>query len=738
MNEQSEARRASLLSLYGVFGGEDDSTVTIRHLLNVLWRRRLPIILAVVAIMAITVAMVQNMQPIYSSTSEILVEPRVNRLAETASILSGLPADFETIQTEIEVLSSRRLHERVVDNLDLTKDAEFNFTLQEPGWRARIRQSIFGKPKPMQPEDIHRATVGALSSRVSIGSQGRSRVITVTAQSKDRQKAAKLANAVVEAYLVSQLEAKFDETERTVGWLNRRLEELREQVRTSERAVENYRQEADLITGRNSLSATEEQMSSLNSQIVMAQARAAEAEARLSNLQGDLEDSGVAAADSSIAEVLNNDLIQRLREQESQLQRQVAVLAQRYGPKHPKMIELRAEIADLRGDVEIEVAKVIASLRGEVEIAKSQERTLMAAQRRLEQGLSNINAREIDLRELEREAEANRALMEAFLGRFKQLAEQEDLQTTDSRVISEAAPPVAPSHPKKRQIMALALIASFGVGLAIAFVLEALDNAFRTPRDLEKASGLPVLSVVPVAKFDPNRPGGSANLIVSEPLSRYAESMRNLLVSMNLSNVDNPPKVIAIASTQPAEGKSTTALALAATAASMGKSVALMDCDLRRPSIHEELKEDRSPGVIDVLAGEKTLAEVTRQQEELGFDFICAGRHVQNALSLIESQRFIQILDELRNDYDLVVVDTPPMLAVADARVLVDRCDSALFAVRWGKTPKATVLDGLKRMEDTAAKVAGAVLTRADYSRLSSYQYGTTYYRDAYKRYYSS
>ncbi|MFN3231031.1 MAG: GumC family protein [Alphaproteobacteria bacterium] len=737
MNEQSEARRASLLSLYGVFGGEGDSTASIRQLLNVLWRRRLPILLTVIVITGLAFVWVQNLQPVFSSTSEILVEPRVNRLAETASVLSGLPADFETIQTEIEILSSYSLHERVAQTLNLIEDPEFNRRLAPPSFKARMFAYFRGPPGTPSDEDVLRGTVGALSGKISISHQGRSRVISVTARSHDRRKAAMLANAVVEAYLVSQLEAKFDETERTVGWLNRRLEELRSQVRQSELAVEAYRKEANLVTGRNSMSAAEQQLSTLSSQIVLAQTRGAESQARLTNLRQVLDEGGE-VSDIAVAEVLNNDLIQRLKEQESQLQRRVAVLGQRYGPRHPQMIQLQAEIADLRGEVELEVAKIIASLRNEVEIAKSRERSLLSAQRDLERNMSNIGGREIELRELEREADANRALLEAFLGRFKQLAEQEDLQTTDSRVISAAMTPIGPSHPKTFRIMIMVLLGSLGAGLGLAFLLESLDNAFRTPGELETASGLPVLSVVPVAKFRAGTPGGSADLVVSEPLSRYAESLRNLLVSMNLSNVDNPPKAIAVASTQPAEGKTTTAMALAATAASMDKRVVLMDCDLRRPSIHEELLQDRSPGIVDVLAQQHPLDDVIRHEDRLGFDFICAGQPVQNALGLIESQRFRQVLNELRDKYDLVVIDTPPMLAVTDARVLVDRCDATLFAVRWGKTPKSTVIDGLKRLEDTAAKVAGAVLTRADYSRLSSYQYGTTYYRDAYKGYYTS
>jgi succinoglycan biosynthesis transport protein ExoP len=736
MNDQSETRRRSLLSLYGMWGGQDQNEVSLRDLLSLFWRRRYVIIGTIFVVMLITLGVLSQMTRLYSSTVMILVEPRVNRVVETTAVLSGLPPDFETIQTEIEVLTSHRLHRDIVKTLDLTKDPEFNVTLQEPGFVANLLGKLRGgEDVALTPNDIERITANSLDGAITVSGSGRSRVIELTAQAESPEKAAKIANAAAEVYLVSQLDAKFEATQRTVTWLNKRLEELKGQVRSSEQAVEQYRQEANLIEGRDAISATAEQLSSLNSQIVTAGTQRAEAEARLANVRAVMNS---ADGSVSVSEVLDNDLIQRLKEQESDIKRNMASLSQRYGPKHPQILQAQVELDDIQQKVRGEVAKIVASLEGEVAVARSREGMLVGTQRRLEGNLSSINQRQIKLRELTREGDADRVLLETFLNRFKELADQQDLQTTDSRVISEAQPPSAPSSPKTMLMLLLALVGSTGLGIGLAVIVERLDSGVHTTRDIENWTGLPVLTIVPEIKSKTASNTSKAMQVVSSPMSRYTESYRNLLVSLNLSNVDNPPKIVAVTSSNPAEGKTVTSMSLAAAAASSGKRVLLIDCDLRRPKVHQELGVSRGPGLVEFLAGEAELETVMRTHDKFKFQYITAGSETQNVLNLIESQKFRTLLTQLKPHFGLIVIDTPPLLAVADAKVLADRCDTVVFAVRWGKTPRNTLVDGLKHLDGSAAPVAGVVMTRADMDRLSSYQYGSAYYGKAYQSYYTS
>ncbi|MBI1180352.1 MAG: polysaccharide biosynthesis tyrosine autokinase [Alphaproteobacteria bacterium] len=733
MNEQSEARRRGLLSLYGLWNERDNHQLTLRDLINVVWRRRWVVLATVVVVTGAAILVISQMTPLYSSTAMILVEPRVNRVADSASVLSDLPVNFETVQTETEVLTSRRLQEKVVKELNLTKDPEFNPTLRDKPIVDKIWDGLFGNGKTLSQDQILQVATNVLASAVSVDMSGRSRVITVTVRAQTATKAARIANALSDAYLVSQLDAKFEATQRTVNWLNKRLAELRGQVRESEQAVEQYRQQAGLIEGRDSSTAAADQLTSLNAQIVLAGTQRAEAEARLKNVKS-LIDS--ADGPSSAAEVLDNDLIQKLKEQESTLRRNLASLSQRYGPKHPQILQAKAELADVEQKLKSEVAKIVASLEGDVAVARSREQSLIDAQHRLEAQLGDINKRQIKLRELTREGDANRELLEAFLNRFKELAEQQDLQTTDSRVISEAQPPIGPSSPRTTMILFLALVGSTGLGMALAFLIEQLDSGVHTTREIENWTGLPVLTVVPEVKS--KSAASRARQVVSAPLSRYSESYRNLLVSLNLSNVDNPPKIVAVTSANPSEGKTVTSLSLAATAVAADKRVLLIDCDLRRPRVHSELGVERGPGLVDFLAGQASLESVIRTDERLGLQFITAGSETQNVLNLIESQKLRTLLTQLKPHFGLIIIDTPPLLAVADAKVLAERVDSLIFAVRWGKTPRATIIDGLKMIEGSGAAVAGIVMTRADLDRLSSYQYGTSYYGKAYKSYYSS
>lgn len=736
MNEQSEARRRSLLSLYGMWGGQDKDEAVFRDLLSLLWRRRWIVAATIVGIIALTVIGLVLTTPKYTSTALILVEPRVNRVADSTSVLSGLPADFETIQTELEVIRSHGLLRKVVRDQSLIKDPEFNSGLKPVWFGKRLLRSLFaGDDPPPMIEDIERGATDALAGGTRASSSGRSRVMSLTVEAESPEKAARLANAVADAYLVSQLDAKFEATQRTSLWLDKRLSELKGQVRASEQAVELYRQEAGLIEGKGSALSSAEQMASLSNQIVLAGSQRAEAEARLGNVRAVMNN---VDGTNSVSEVLGNDLIQRLQGEEATLRRNMAALSQRYGPKHPQILQAQVELADIQQKLKGEVAKIVTSLEGEVAVARSRENSLLGSQRRLEGNMSSENQRSIKLRELTREADANRALLETFLGRFKDLSDQANLQTTDARVISRAQPPSGPSSPNKMLALVLALLTSTALGVILAAVWERLDSGVHTGRDVERWTGLPVLTTVPELKGKAAASASKPMQIVTSPMSRYSESYRNLLVGLNLSNVDNPPKIIAVTSSNPSEGKTVTSISLAATAAAAGKRVLIMDCDLRRPRLHHELGVDRGPGLVDYLAGQAELEAVMRTDERYKFQYITAGGETQNVLNLIESQKLRALLTQMKPHFGLIVVDTPPLLAVADAKVIAERCDSVVFAVRWGKTGRNTLIDGLKHLEGNAAPVAGVVMTRADMDRLSSYQYGTAYYGKAYKSYYSS
>jgi len=736
MNEQSETRRRGMLSLYGMWGGRDQDDAAFRDLLSLLWRRRWVAGATVVVVTILTVVALLLTTPKYTSTALVLIEPRVNRVADSTSVLSNLPNDFETIQTELEVITSHGLLRKVVRELSLTRDPEFNGGLKPVWFGRRLLDALLrGDDRPPTQEELERGATDTLAAVTSATSNGRSRVLSVSVEAESPEKAARLSNAVADAYLVSQLDAKFEATQRTSVWLNKRLTELKEQVRRAEQAVEQYRQEAGLIEGKDSALSSADQMTTLSTQIVLAGTQRAEAEARLTNVRSLMNS---ADGTGSVSEVLGNDLIQRLQEQDGTLRRNMAALSQRYGPKHPQILQAEVELADTQQKLKGEVAKIVASLQGEVAIARSRENSLLGAQRRLEGNMSSQNQRGIKLRELTREADANKALLETFLGRFKELSDEANLQTTDARVISRAQPPSAPSSPRTMLILLLAVLASSGLGIAISVGVERLDSGIHTSRDVERWTGLPVLTVVPELKGKSAVSGSRPMQIVTSPMSRYAESYRNLLVGLNLSNVDNPPKIIAVTSSNPAEGKTVTSISLAATAAAAGKRVLIMDCDLRRPRLHLELGVDRGPGLVDYLAGQVELETVMRSDERYRFQYITAGSETQNVLNLIESQKLRALLTQMKPHFGLIVVDTPPLLAVADAKVIAERCDSVVFAVRWGKTGRNTLIDGLKHLEGNAAPVAGVVMTRADMDRLSSYQYGTAYYGKAYKSYYSS
>ena len=652
-------------------------------------------------------------------------------------------------------MKSRGLAERVVKKLRLFEDPEVNGRLKPPTFRETMSEYLSirnlvpdsvletlslknNEPPPTEEQILARerlALIDNLLARLLISRVGRSRVIQIAVVHADPSQAASIANTYADLYIVEQLEAKFDATRRATEWLNERLAGLRAEVDRTERAVEDFRRNSGLVEGRGETVASQ-QMTELNSQLIVARSARAEATARLRQVERLLRGANGA---ESVAEVLNSPLIQDLRGQEAQIQRRAAELSQEFGEKHPRMINIRAEIADLKDKIASEVRKIVQGLRNEVAVARARETELQRGMASMEERVSEANQGGIRLRALEREAEASRTLYETFLTRFKETREQEDFQRPDARVISRADTPNFPSAPNKRLLLVVAFVLSGCFGLALVALLEALDKGFRSMDQIEQETGVPALGLVPnvggIAKFGKE----PQNLIVEQPRSAFGESIRALHASILLSNVDRPPKTVMLTSSLPNEGKTTISMSLARLVARTGANkVLLIDCDLRRPQIHARLGLKRSPGLIQVLSGEIGLEDALQRDEESGAFVLTSGEAPANPTEILSSDQFARTLEKLNSAFDLVVIDSSPVLAVSDSRVLARSVDKAIFVVRWAETRREVVSRGLKQVIDAGCDLAGVVLSQVDVKKHSQYGYGDSgYYHGNYRKYYS-
>ncbi|MDJ0950967.1 MAG: polysaccharide biosynthesis tyrosine autokinase [Alphaproteobacteria bacterium] len=723
------------------------SEIDLREILRKLWRRRRIIIGTVTLLTALSVLVSFQLTPLYKATALVMLEPRESQVIEIDSVLSGLPPGLETMNSEIQVIKSRRLAGRVVDALKLDQDPEFNGALREKtilslvvGWiRAQKRsllppdeEGVTTSSEKASPEEMARIRiVSNLLAVVSVLPKEQSRVIEVSVDSENAVKAARIANKLVDEYLVDQLEAKFEATKRANDWLQGRLTELRKGVVVTDRAVEEFRRQSGLVKGKDDVNLAAAQISELSSQLVIAGAKRAESEARLQQIEDLMKRGGAESA----ADVLQSRLIQALRQRESEVLGRAAELSVEYGPKHPRMIAVRTEINDLRAKIAAEVTKIVEGLRNEVDVALAREASLRKSLEQLEQRVGELNAKDVQLRALERESEANRTLMETFLARFKETSAQQDIQAPDARIISAADVPTEPDFPRKKLIIGAALILSTLLGVALVFLVEQLDAGFRSMEQIETLSGYPALGLIPQikSKTDP------IQYVLDEPSSAYAESLRNLQVGLTLSDVDRPPKIVLLTSSGAEEGKTTVSLSLARLLARSGKKVVIIDCDLRKPTVHTRLGLPRSPGLVELLAKKADAVDVIRRDEPSGASVITAGEHAASPPDLLGSEHMKQLVGELAKAYDMVILDSSPVLAVTDSRVLCRHADKTIFVIEWEKTRREAALHGFKQMREAGANLAGGVLTRVDVKRHAQYDFADSgYYHGRYEKYYTT
>lgn len=733
---------------------EDD--LDLGELLRKLWRRKLAVLGTVVTVTTLAAIVVFQLTPRYTARTAVMIEPRETQVVDIQAVMSGLPRDFATIESEVEVIRSRALANRVIRKLKLLEDPEFNHSLRPKTPWDELRDELFdvrayvpeewldivfgaADEEPLSEEvKREKERVGVIDSflgRLAVRPERRSRVIIISFESENPRTAALVANTVADLYLVEQLEAKFEATRRAAAWLSTRLAALREKVEAAERAVEKFRKKAGLIEGEHVTLAVQE-ISELNTELLMARNKGAEAEARLTQLEAiRLRSSGTV---DSVAEVLSSPLVQRLREQETEVLRKTAELSTNYGEKHPRMINVRAEIRDLRGKIETEIHKITENLRGEVAVAQARERTLAGRLKQLEKKIARLNENRVQLHALEREAGANRALYQTFLSRFKETRAQEDIQQTDARIISRADVPNGPSFPKKGLILALAFAGGIFLGVAFAFFIERLDQGFRSMEQVERLAGVSPLGLVPALKGLRAYANAPENYIVAKPESAYGESIRSLHIGVQLSNVDTPPKVVLVTSALPEEGKTAIALSLARVKALAGEKTIIVESDMRRPCLYKKLRLPKEPGLVEFLADQAALADVIRKDEATGADLLPAGRLTPNSSDLLGSERMKGLLAELSARYDLVVLDSPPVLAVADARILCRLADKTIFIVRWAETRREVAMMGLKQIAEAGGDIAGFALSRVNVKKHARYGYGDSgYYYGRYRKYYA-
>ncbi|MDX6750925.1 polysaccharide biosynthesis tyrosine autokinase [Geminicoccaceae bacterium 1502E] len=729
--------------------------VDIKELLGILRRRRWVIMGTMLLLTTLAVLVGLQMTPKYTAKALVMIDPRQSRVVDVEAVMQGLGTDASTVETQIKVLTSRDYVLGVMESLRLFEDPELNpALLKDPrdvviklggpferlvAWMPDewlIAAGLAEEPGPDSGEVrallSEQGAIDAFTGRYKVTQEGRSYVIGISYTSTDPGKAAKIVNRAAQMYVEAQRDLKLDATLRASGFLGDRLSELRAETEAAEAAVEEYRA-ANSIIITNGSSLNEQELADLSRELIIAKANLAQRQARM-RLIRELRTSGDAL--DSVAEVLGSPVIVNLRQQEALLLREEAELRTYFGDKHPRIQNLLTEKANLQTKIVGEIDRILRTMENEVRAEGARVAAIAGQMQELTGVNSERRELEVKMRQLESDAESSRRLYEAFLQRYKETREQQGIIESDSRVVSTAAPPRSPSSPGPRLFGAVGFTASAMLGTLLALLLERLDSGLRSARQVEQELGLPALGLVP--RLERMKRGQKPHqYLIGKPLSTYTESLRAIFTSLQLSNIDNAPKVVLVTSSLPQEGKTTLALSLATFAARSGQKVLLMDLDLRHPSVQRDLGARPVTGFVEHMVGEAGLEEVILHDEEAGIDYLPIKRQTANPTNLLGSHKMKQLITDLRERYDYIVLDSAPLLGVTDSKVVALVADKVLFATQWEKTSADAVRNALAHLHEVRADIGGVVLTMVDVRKHARYGYGDVgQYYGKYHKYY--
>ncbi len=712
-----------------------------------LWRHRGLIALCTAVLGGLAIGVAWSMPSVYVSEARVLVGVQAPRLPNVESLVADVSPDAERVQNEGFILQSRNIAKQVIDQLKLRDDPEFNPALRKPSFWSRLdpRQylpaavdSWISRLTPAKPQaaDAERFTgfstsagaatsddriIDTLLSRVDVSTLGRSYVLSIKAESLNPVTAASIANTLAERYLDYQRRDKIELIDRVDKFLLSRVAELREQVSKSDQAVEDYRRSHDLYKSAGS-GVTAQQLNELNTQLTAAQTAKAEAESRLNEAQ-EMRKGGL--NNESVPEVLRSPLIAVLKQQLAESERKAAELSASYGARHPALVNVRAEVANIQGRVGAEVAKIVDGLAREARSANARYEALSKNFEGVKKQMGAVNDRSIQLELLERDATVNRNLLEAMLLRAKQSTGAETILQANAKLVSPAAPAGAPSYPPKALIALLGIAGGMMVGAAIALLREGGDHTFRRADQIESATGLPVMAVVPqVSGRTP-----PAMQVLRQPTSAYSEALRRLHIGVELSETAASPKVILFSSATPSEGKSVMVASLGRLLASNGKRVLLIDCDWRSPRLHQIFRCGNRDGLASLLIDKDVqLDHVIHHDALSGVDVMPAGSWSPRFAHLLSSDQMRHLLDALEPHYEFIILDTPPALVTADVLALSRLVEKVVFVVRWGHTRQEAVLEALRQIVDAQGDVAGIVMSRVLSKQYRQYSYGDPFF----------
>ena len=708
-----------------------EETIDWRDYLRVLSIRRW-VILSIFVVTVLVVAMKTfTATPIYEATSLIVIERENPNLISIQEVMSLDSTSWGYYQTQYKIIESRVVAREVIKQLDLANSPEF-FSPPEDTVLTRFRgwveglikgsiewfRSLINTGDAGQGQDLNAGEgveqdsglVSAFLDRVTVDPIRDSSLVNVGVEAKDPVMAARMANELVKAYINQNLGTKLNAAKDAVQWLSNRISEERTKVEASENALIRYKEEHQIITDFSSDAEqiTAQKLATLNQQVVEAESMRVEAETRYEQALA-LDDTPDML--DSIPEVLSNDLIKEIKRMNVVLYNRMSELSKKYGKNHPQMVAINSELEDLKKRKAVEARRVVSSLKNEYQLAVAKEESLKKALARQKEESLDLNKKAVKFGVLKRQAESSRQLYELLIKRFKETSLTEEIKTGNIRIIDRAEVPSYPVKPRKKRNLLLAVVLGLFFGIGMAFLLEYLDNTIKLPEDVTVFLGVPYLGPVPAFSMDDSLDGIPPELItVHSPKSTASEAYRGLRTSLLLSSADKKLRVIMVAGSGPLEGKTLTAANLAITMAQSHQPVLLIDGDMRRPDLHRLFQKSHEKGLSGILAGTDTPEDAIVETSVEGLYLLPVGPIPPNPAELIGSKTMERFITSLKEKYEIIIIDTPPLTAVTDAVALSRFVDGVMLVVRTGITPRQVVKNCQEKLQAVNANILGVVL----------------------------
>jgi succinoglycan biosynthesis transport protein ExoP len=723
--------------------------------LNIIRRQFPTIILIVACVTALGLIYLFTATPKYTATARMVIDTHKFQLFQQQQSLGDIAVDPAMTETQVEILKSENISLAVIKDLHLTDDPEFVGSGGGLiGSIFGLISSVFSANEAASEFELTRRALGRFESQRNIKRVGLTYVMDIEFTSVSPDKAARIANAIADAYIVDQLEAKYQSTKRASVWLQDRIKELRTQATAAQRAVVGFKEKNNIIDTGGRLM-TEQQLAEVNSQLILARASTAEAKARLDRINDIMKQE---IPDASVTDALKNDTIVKLRGQYVDIAAKATEWAQRYGSNHLAVIRLRSQMQEIRRNITDELSRIQQAYKSDYDIAIARERSIKNSLANVVSETQLSNQAQVQLRELDSNAQTYQAMYDNFLQAYMQATQQQSFPITEARLISAASRPLGKSKPKTLIVLGMAVAGGLMLSFGIAMFRELSDNVFRTSRQVEDILHSHCLAMLPILKLaatrttqeDKRKRADSLRQraiqrndklfwhVVDQPFSRFTEAVRSLKVAADLNGIAKENKVIGITSSLPNEGKSTIAANFAELITHAGGRALLVDLDLRNPSVSRNLAPD-ARGVIDVIAGKLALKDAIWTDRTTNLEFLPSGAtpkmlHTNEILASTAMKRFFE---DLRSAYDYVVVDLPPLAPVVDVRSTSGLVDSYIFVVEWGRTKIDVVEHALSEAPSVYDRLLGVVLNKTDTNILGRYEgyYGNYYHNKYYARY---